>query len=116
MTLSLADFVLILTLILAGTLATDIWRMAGVFLSRKVDLSDPVFLWVKDVSTALLAGLVSRIVFYPPAGLAEVPLEVRLAALIAGIAVYLLSGRNMLLSLVYGCGTLLTGQWLFGLS
>ena len=47
-----------LTVAIAGTAANDIWRMAGAWLSRGADPQSPVMLWVKDVSTALVAALI----------------------------------------------------------
>lgn len=106
---------LILTLLVAGTLATDIWRAAGVYLSRGLKPDSPVILWVKDVSTALLAGLVARLIFFPPNALADVPVSMRIAAFISGLLVFFLSGRSLVYGLVYGLGVLVLLQWAFGI-
>lgn len=104
-------FWLIVTLLIAGTFATDVWRAAGVYLSRDLKPDSPVVQWVRDVSTALLAGLVARLLFFPSDPLSQVPLAIRLAAFASGVLVFFLSGRQLVLSLCYGLGVLLVVQW-----
>jgi len=46
-------------------------------------------------NTALVAGLVTRMVLFPAGALVEVPLWVRLGAFAGGVALYLLLRRNV---------------------
>jgi hypothetical protein len=104
---------LLIMLVLAGTFANDFWRLAGVLLSRNLKPESMVIIWAKDVSTALLAGLVARFLFYPPELLANVPLAVRLAGFAGAILAFLLSGGRLALSLGLGLGVFLAAQWLW---
>ncbi len=104
-------FWLFVTLLVAGTLATHVWRMAGVFLSRDLRPDSPFIVWAKDVSVALLAGFVGRFLFFPPEALVEFPLALRLFAFASGVLVYFLSGRQVVLGIGYGLGVLVLVQW-----
>ncbi len=88
-----------LTLAIAGTAANDIWRMAGVWLSRGADPQAPWMLWVKDVSTALVAALVARMLLVPTGELAAIGSAVRFLAFGAGVAAYVLSRKNLAIGL-----------------
>ncbi len=89
-----------LTLAIAGTAANGIWRLAGLFLSRGADPESPVMLWVKDVSTALVASLVARMLIVPTGELAAIGFAVRFLAFGTGVAAYLLSGKRLVIGLV----------------
>ena len=88
-----------LTLVLAGTVANEIWRTSGVFLSRGIDPDSPVLVWVKDVSTALVAALVARLLLHPIGALATIDGAVRAIAFLVGVVAYLLSRRNLVIGL-----------------
>ena len=88
-----------LTLAVAGTAANEIWRMSGVWLSRGVDPESPLMLWVKNVSTALVAALIARLLLQPIGSLASIAGGVRLIAFTTGIAAYFLSQRSLAIGL-----------------
>ena len=94
-------------LFIAGFCATAPWRVLGVMLSQSIDADSEILRWVRAVSTALIAGLVARLVFVPAGVLADVPLWVRLAAFAAGLAVYFASRRNLAAGIVAGEAALL---------
>jgi hypothetical protein len=54
--------------LVVATAANEVWRLAGVWLSRGVDPTGPLMLWVKDVSTALVAALSARLLLLAPTG------------------------------------------------
>ena len=103
----------LLFLLIAGYVATDIWRLIGVLAAVRVQEDSAVFHWVKAVSTALVAALIARIVLFPVGALAEVPLWVRAGALIVGIVAYLSLNRSILIGILIGEACLLSGFWLF---
>lgn len=84
-----------LFLFLAGFCATQPWRYLGVFLSRDVSEDAEILLWVRAVSTALVAGLVTRMVLLPAGALAATPLELRLGAFALGLFVYFATKRSL---------------------
>ena len=69
----------------AGFLVSEPWRWAGALVGRSMDPESELFAWVRAVSTAIIAGLVARMLIYPAGALGDVGLGVRVAALIAGI-------------------------------
>jgi len=100
-------------LLLLGAVMTEPWRWAGVWLARDLDVESEVFRWVKAVSTALVAGLVARMVVFPIGALAEVAPWIRYAAFGAGLAVYVFAGRHILWGVLAGTATLLLATaWL----
>jgi hypothetical protein len=100
-----------LTLVVAGTGANEIWRLAGVVLSRGVDPQSPVVLWVRDVSTALVAALVARMLIAPAGALAGIGGPVRFVAFASATLVYFASGRRLALALACGEAVFLAAQF-----
>jgi hypothetical protein len=101
-----------LVLIAAGFLPNEIWRMLGIVVAHGLDeQSEPVRL-LRAVATALLAGVVAKIALFPPAGLADVPLAVRLTAIVLGFVTFLAVRRSVFAGVVAGEAALITGAWL----
>lgn len=100
-----------LTLIIAGTAANGVWRVAGVWLSRGIDPKAPLMLWVRDISVALVAALVARLLLAPTGELAAVGAGVRFLAFGTGIVAYLLSGRHLAVALACAEAMLFAAQW-----
>ena len=94
-------------LVLAASLATYFWRGAGVLLSGRVTVESELFAWATCVAYAMVAGLVSRIVFMPTGMLADTVLADRLAACAVALAAYHLARRNLLAGVAAGVGALM---------
>lgn len=103
-----------LTLILVGFLPNEVWRWIGVIVGRGLDEDSELVTWVRAVATALVAGVIARIVLLPPGALASVPLTVRLGAIAAGFLAYLLIRRSAFAGLLVGEAVLVAGALLFG--
>lgn len=101
-----------LTLLLAGCLATEIWRWLGLFVGGRLDVSGGAFQWVRAVATALVAGMVTRMVFFPAGALANIPIGVRIGAFAGGIAIYLVARRNLAMGVAGGAALLISAQML----
>lgn len=84
-----------LTIVLAGILATEVWRWLGLAVGSRLDVAGAPFQWMRAVATALVSGLVARMVLFPAGALVEVPLWMRLGALAGGVSLYLLLRRNV---------------------
>ncbi len=69
---------------LLAFLLSDMWRWGSVLLSRNFREDDEVVIFARMVATAVLAGVVARLLFMPPAELADIPLYVRLLAMVGG--------------------------------
>ena len=102
-----------LALILVGFLPSEAWRWLGVLLGRGLDEQSEIILWVRAIATALVAGVVARIVLFPPGALASVPLTVRLAAIAGGFLAFLLVRRSAFAGVLVGEAVLVAGALLF---
>lgn len=87
-------------ILIAGYLATDVWRFLGVVMSSRLDETSPVLQWVRAVSTALVAGLIAKLVIYAPGDLAAVALWIRIAAVAVGCAAYLAASGSVFVGVV----------------
>ena len=103
-----------LVLILAGFLPNEVWRLLGVVASRGIDEGSELITWVRAVATAILTGVVSKIVVFAPGALGGVPLAIRLAAAAAGMAAFLLLRGSVLAGVVTGTLAVLVGVWASG--
>jgi len=103
-----------LALILVGFLPSEVWRWLGIVLGRGLDENAEIVLWVRAVATALIAGVVARIVVIPPGALAGVPLSVRLVALGGGFVAFLLIRRSAFAGVLAGEALLIAGALAFG--
>ena len=99
-----------LTLVLAGFLATEVWRWLGLALGSRLDVAGAPFQWVRAVATALVAGLVTRMVLFPTGALVQVPLWIRLGAFAGGVSLYLLLRRNVAAGVGAAAALLMAGQ------
>jgi hypothetical protein len=98
--------VLLLAIILAF-FASDIWRWGSVVLSLNFREDDEAVIFARMVATAVLAGVVARLLFYPPAELADIPLWIRLAAMAVGMAAFAFRGKSLFAAILGGQGTLI---------
>jgi hypothetical protein len=103
-----------LLLVLAGFLPNEVWRMLGVVASRGIDEGSELIIWVRAVATAILTGVVSKIVVFAPGALGGVPLSVRLAAAAAGMAAFFAMRRSVFAGVVTGMLAVLAGMWVRG--
>jgi hypothetical protein len=103
-----------LILILAGFLPNEVWRMLGIVASSGVDEGSELIIWVRAVATAILTGVVSKIVVFAPGALGGVPLEVRLAAAAVGMAAFFVMRRSVFAGVVTGTLAILVGVWARG--
>lgn len=97
MTLSFNDPMLYayLLVLIAGFLPTDVFRFAAVLFSRRLDEDSEALVFVRAVATALLAGVIARLVLFPTGDLASVPLWLRLATIAAGVAGYAIFRKSV---------------------
>lgn len=84
-----------LIIILVALFAHEPFRWFGVYLGRGLSADSEIFVWVRAVATALVAGLVARLVLFPAGVLEAIALPIRLAALVAGLGIFIASGRHL---------------------
>lgn len=97
-------------IVLISVAAHEPWRWLGLYVGRGLDVEGDVFQWVRAVATALVAGLVMRLLVFPAGALAAVPLSLRLLSFAAGIAVYAAARRNLALGVAAGTIVLALGS------
>ena len=110
-TLSQAWWWPFLMILVAGWLATDIWRWLGVFASGRLREDSEALIWVRCVATALVAGLISKLILFPQGTLAETPMWLRLAATGVGVACFFASRQRVIVG-VLGAEVFLIGGWM----
>ena len=100
-------------LVLVGFLPNEVWRWLGFILARGVDEGSEFLVWVRAVATAVLAAVIAKLIFFAPGALASVPLSVRLVAMAAGFAGFVLFRRSVFAGVVVGEAVLIAGALLF---
>jgi len=103
-----------LALILVGFLPNEVWRWLGVIFSRGLDEDAEILVWVRAVATAILAGVIAKLTIFAPGVLATVPIGVRLGAVAAGFAAFVLVRRSVLAGVLAGEIALVVGAVVFG--
>jgi hypothetical protein len=101
-------------LVLLGFLPSEMWRWLGIVLGRGLDENSEIIQWVRAVAVALVAGVVARIVLFPPGALASVPLSVRLAALGCGFLAFFFIRRSPFAGVLVGEAVLVAGALTYG--
>ena len=98
-------------ILVAGWLATDIWRWLGVFAGGRLREDGELLIWVRCVATALVAGVISKLILFPQGVLAETPLWLRLVATAFGFAVFFASRQRVFVGVLAAEAFLISG-WL----
>ncbi len=83
---------------------TYFWRALGVAVSGRINPEGDLFLWVQCVAYAMLAGLVTRMLFFPAGTLGDTELVYRLGALAVALVAFFLAKRNLFVGLAVGVG------------
>lgn len=90
------------------------WRWIGLAVGSRIDIQSPWFQWVRAVATALVAGLVMRLILFPAGALSHIGLGVRGVAMVSGIAVFFAMKRHLAAGVGAGAAVLVVGAMLFG--
>jgi hypothetical protein len=91
-----------LVIVIVGFLPSEIWRWLSVFLVRGVSEEAEILVWVRAVATALLAGVVAKLLLSPSGALAVVPAFWRWGALAGGFAAFLVLRRSVIAGVITG--------------
>ena len=101
-----------LILILVGFLPNELWRMLGLVLARGLNENSQIVLWSRAVATAILTGVVAKLIFFAPGDLASVPLGLRVGSAAVGFAAFLAVRRSVFVGVMTG-EAMLVGAGLF---
>jgi hypothetical protein len=103
-----------LMLILAGFLPNEIWRVFGLVLARGLNEGSELVLLSRAVATAIIAGVVAKLIVFSSGALDSIPLAVRLTAAGGGFVAFLLVRGSVFVGVLVGEVLLLAGGFLFG--
>ena len=101
-------------LILVGFLPNDVWRLLGVVLARGLDEDSQIIVFARATATAILTGVVGKLVIFAPGALAGVSLTVRLGATALGLVAYVVARRSVLAGVVAATLAMIAGMLVFG--
>jgi hypothetical protein len=101
-----------LLLVLVGFLPNEIWRVLGLVLARGINEDSELVIWSRGVATAILAGVIAKLIVFSSGALAAVPLSVRLGAALCGFVAYLLARRSLFVGIATAEAVLLLGGYL----
>ena len=100
-----------LYILIAGWLATDIWRWLGVLIGNRL-LEDSLWLiWVRAVATALVAAIISRLILFPLGALADTPVSLRVLAVAIGFLAFLAFRQRVIVGILVSEAVLFGGVW-----
>jgi hypothetical protein len=101
-----------LTLVLVGFLPNEVWRLLGLVLARGLNEDSEIVVWSRAVATAVLAGVIAKLILFPSGSLAGIPLSVRVGAAAIGLAAFLIVKRSAFAGVLAGEAALLLGGFL----
>jgi hypothetical protein len=97
--------------IVAGFLPTEVWRWLAVVSARRLDEDSELMIFIRGVATALVAGVIMRLVLFPGGDLQALPLYVRAGSVGVAFVVYLLLRRSMLAGVIAGEAVVILGAY-----
>jgi len=102
-----------LVLILVGFLPNEMWRALGLVLARGLNEDSEIVVWSRAVATAILAGVIAKLILFSSGSLAAIPLPVRAGAAVCGFLAFLAVKRSVFVGVAVGEAALLLGGVLF---
>ena len=108
-----AELLPYLVLILVGFLPNEMWRAVGLVLARGLNEDSEIVVWSRAVATAIIAGVIAKLILFSSGALATVPLSVRVTAAVCGFLAYLIMRRSVFAGVAVGEMALLLGGLLF---
>lgn len=100
-------------LVLVGFLPNEIWRVFGLMLASGLNEESEIVVWSRAVATAILAGVIAKLILFPAGALAGIPLAIRVAAAVCGFIAFLLVKRSVFAGVLAGEAALLLGGFFF---
>ena len=92
---------IIILAIIATSLATFISRFMGALTSEKVSVKSKIFKWFNCVAYSTLAALLGRMIMFQAGVLSESELSIRLVVLVACVALFVVTKKNLVLPTVF---------------
>ena len=102
-----------IALILAGFLPNEVWRFLGLWLSTGLNEDSELVLLARAVATALITGVVAKLIVFATGALEMIPFEVRFGAALGGFIAFVAIQRSVFAGVAVGEVLLLAGGWFF---
>jgi Branched-chain amino acid transport protein (AzlD) len=99
-------------LLLVGFLPNEIWRVFGLVLARGLNEDSEIVAWSRAVATAIIAGVIAKLVIFSNGALDTIPLSVRVVASVCGFLSFLAVKRSIFVGVAVGEAVLLLGGFL----
>jgi hypothetical protein len=100
-------------LILVGFLPNEVWRYLGLVLARGLDEDSELVILSRTVATAIMTGVIAKLILFSTGALAAIPLEVRLGATGCGFLAFVLMRQSVFAGVAVGEAALLAGGFFF---
>ena len=100
-------------LVLLGYLPNEVWRVFGLVMARGLNEDSELVVWSRAVATAILAGVIAKLIVFSPGALLSIPLTVRVTAVVCGFIAFLAVKRSVFVGVAVGEAVLLLGGFLF---
>jgi branched-subunit amino acid transport protein len=100
-------------LILVGFLPNEIWRWLGLVMARGLDEGSELVIFSRAVATAILAGVIAKLILFSTGELAAIALQIRLGAAVCAFAAYVIMKRSVFAGVLAGEAVLLLGGYFF---
>lgn len=98
-----------IALILLGFLPNEAWRFLGLWLARGLDEDSELVLLARAIATALITGVVAKLIVFASGALATIPFPVRLGAALGGFVAFVATRRSVFAGVAVGEALLLLG-------
>ena len=108
-----ADLAPYVTLILVGFLPNEVWRWLGLVMARGLDEGSELVIWSRAVATAILAGVIAKLILFSTGELAGIPMQIRVSAAVCAFIAYVVLKRSVFAGVASGEAALLLGGYLF---
>ncbi len=102
-----------LLLVLVGFLPNEVWRLLGLVLARGLNEDSEIVVWSRAVATAIIAGVIAKLIIFSSGSLSGIPLAVRVTAAACGFLAFLAIKRSVFVGVLVGEAALLLGGFLF---
>lgn len=103
-----------LALLLAAFLPHELWRVLGLVMARGLDEDSELVILARLVATAIIAGVIAKLVLFPPGALAAVALGIRLGAVGCGCVAFIASRQSVFAGVAVGEAVLICAGYLAG--
>jgi hypothetical protein len=114
MSAALPDLWPYLLLLLVGFLPNEVWRALGLVLARGLNEDSELVVWSRAVATAIIAGVIAKLIVFSSGALENVPLALRIGAAACGFVAFLLARRSVFAGVLAAEIVLLGGGLLLG--